>query len=75
MLSQIPIGRLRAWTYSSFTRAVCICAFSGHRYSTAMRLCELSVHIPVKQKTQQSIDEESVPTVPLQQDKEMPWTE
>lgn len=40
----------------------------------ALRLCELSVHIPVKQKTQQSIDGESVPTVPLQHDK-MPWTE
>jgi len=32
-----------------------------------LRLCELSVNIPVKQKTQQSIDRESVPTVPLQQ--------
>lgn len=41
----------------------------------ALKLCELSVHIPVKQKTQQSIDGESVPTVPLQHDKEMPRTE
>lgn len=40
-----------------------------------LRLCELSVNIPVKQKTQQSIDGESVPTVPLQQDKKTPWTE
>lgn len=35
-----------------------------------LKLCELSVHIPVKQKTQQSMDEESLPTAPLQQNKE-----